>query len=212
MEALRIYTMGSAWLAFADDDVGSIEVGKLADLVVLSDDYLAVADTQLRSIHSVMTIVGGTIVFSDVEGFPTYGCGSNPPGSLITLSGAPILGSTWTLGVDNPLGTQPAGSVAILVVTPAADRDFPCGTLLPGFGMTAPGTVGELLLDLDGANTVLGPITWNGMGNHASFAIPIPVATDLVGAEFFLQGAVADLGGTSGIPVGLTEALAVRIR
>lgn len=65
MEALRISTIGGAWFAQEEDRLGSIEPGKLADLVVLSDDYLTVADEDLRSLKSVLTLVGGEIVYSD---------------------------------------------------------------------------------------------------------------------------------------------------
>ena len=65
MDALRISTMGSAWDARSEDDLGSIEPGKLADIVVLSDDYLTVADESLRELKSVLTLLGGEIVYSD---------------------------------------------------------------------------------------------------------------------------------------------------
>ena len=65
MEALRLYTMGSAYQSFDEDTLGSIEVGKLADLVVLDADYLEVPDEALRQIASVLTIVGGRVVHAD---------------------------------------------------------------------------------------------------------------------------------------------------
>ena len=61
-EALRMATMGNAWLMMEEGDKGSIEVGKLADLVVLSDDPLTAPETRLRDATVLMTIVGGTIV------------------------------------------------------------------------------------------------------------------------------------------------------
>jgi hypothetical protein len=210
-EALRIYTMGSAWHAFADNEVGSIEVGKLADLVVLSDGYLTVPDAELRSLHAMMTIVGGTIVFTDIDGFETYGCGFNPAGSLSPLSGPPTLGSSWTLGVDNPLGTQPAGSVAGLMLSLIPAADFPCGPQVPGFGMNAPGAIGELLIDLT-VGIPLPFVVWNGQGNAASFAIAIPVTPALVGLELFAQGFVADLNPAAPLAIGLTEGVAARIQ
>jgi predicted amidohydrolase YtcJ len=62
-EALRWYTQGSAWLAHAERDRGSLEVGKLADFAVLSKDYLTVPVAEIGSIESVMTVVGGKIVY-----------------------------------------------------------------------------------------------------------------------------------------------------
>jgi predicted amidohydrolase YtcJ len=62
LEALRLYTTGSAYFSFDEDKLGSIEAGKLADLVVLDADYLDVLDEELREISSVMTIVGARAV------------------------------------------------------------------------------------------------------------------------------------------------------
>jgi predicted amidohydrolase YtcJ len=45
-----------------ETDLGSIEVGKLADLVVLNHDYFSVPNEDLKSIRSVLTLVGGDIV------------------------------------------------------------------------------------------------------------------------------------------------------
>ena len=62
MEALRLYTRGSAYYTFDDEDLGSIEVGKLGDLVVLSDDYLSVPEDEIRTLGSVLTLIGGEVV------------------------------------------------------------------------------------------------------------------------------------------------------
>ena len=62
LKALQIYTSGSAWHSFDDDQLGMIETGKLADLVVLSDDPLTVSDDKLRKISSVLTLQAGKIV------------------------------------------------------------------------------------------------------------------------------------------------------
>ena len=61
-DALRLYTRENGWFLRMEEKLGSIEVGKLADLAVLSDDYFAVPDEQIRRIRSVMTIVDGKIV------------------------------------------------------------------------------------------------------------------------------------------------------
>tara|TARA_B100000586_G_C19733821_1_gene270915 strand:- start:89 stop:376 length:288 start_codon:yes stop_codon:yes gene_type:complete len=66
LEALRLYTGGSAWFSHDEDVLGSIEVGKLADLVVLSDDYLAVPEEQILNLSSVLTVVGGKIVYREL--------------------------------------------------------------------------------------------------------------------------------------------------
>lgn len=74
MEALRAWTLGSAWDAHSEDDLGSIEPGKLADIIVLSDDYLTVPDEALRGLKSVLTLIGGEIVYSDGS---VVACGGN---------------------------------------------------------------------------------------------------------------------------------------
>lgn len=61
-EALRMATMGNAWLMMEEAEKGSIEKGKLADLVVLSDDPLTCPEPRLRDTKVLMTIVGGRIV------------------------------------------------------------------------------------------------------------------------------------------------------
>jgi len=62
-QALRMYTVGAAWMQFAEKDRGSIEVGKLADLVVIDRDFLTCPEDEIRSIEPVMTIVGGRVVY-----------------------------------------------------------------------------------------------------------------------------------------------------
>jgi predicted amidohydrolase YtcJ len=61
-EALHMYTVGAAWYLNREDDLGSIEEGKLADLVVLDNDYFRVSDAEIRKISSNLTVVDGNIV------------------------------------------------------------------------------------------------------------------------------------------------------
>jgi len=58
----RFYTSNNGWFLREEDQIGTIEPGKLADLVVLSDDYFTVPDESLKKIRSVLTIMGGNIV------------------------------------------------------------------------------------------------------------------------------------------------------
>jgi predicted amidohydrolase YtcJ len=62
LEALRLYTRENGWFLRMEQKLGSIEVGKLADVAVLSDDYFEIPEEQIRRIRSVMTIVDGKIV------------------------------------------------------------------------------------------------------------------------------------------------------
>jgi predicted amidohydrolase YtcJ len=62
-QALRAMTMGNAELMFDEDVRGSLEPGKLADLVVLSDDILTCAPERIRDMDVMMTMIGGDVVF-----------------------------------------------------------------------------------------------------------------------------------------------------
>jgi hypothetical protein len=62
-EALRLFTRGNSWFLRMEDKIGTIERGKLADLVVLDRDYFSVPDREIKQIRSVLTIVDGKIVY-----------------------------------------------------------------------------------------------------------------------------------------------------
>ena len=62
IDALKLYTLGAAWFCFDENNIGSFEQGKLADLAVLSADYLTASEEDLRKIESVLTLVGGRVV------------------------------------------------------------------------------------------------------------------------------------------------------
>lgn len=64
MEALKAITMGGAYFSFEEEHRGSLEAGKLADLAVLSDDYLTVPEDEISGLHSVLTMLGGQEVHS----------------------------------------------------------------------------------------------------------------------------------------------------
>jgi predicted amidohydrolase YtcJ len=63
-EALRLYTSGSAWFDHTEKQRGSLEAGKVADLAVLSKDYLKVPVAEIGGIESLLTMVGGKIVYA----------------------------------------------------------------------------------------------------------------------------------------------------
>jgi plastocyanin len=164
--------------------------------------------------HLASGMIGDITVNAPVApNIAPYGCGTNPLSSLVSLSGQPQVGQTWTVGVDNPLGTQPAGSLAFVAVASAPDPNFPCGTPIPGFGMSAPGALGELLVSAFAPNPilVLGPSVWLGAGNPAAVPVVLPADPALAGLDFFFQGVIADITFTSGIFLGFTEGLQATI-
>jgi predicted amidohydrolase YtcJ len=84
-EALRRYTLGSAWFSAEETKKGSIEVGKLADLAVLSADYFSVPDEEIKRIESVLTLVGGKVVYGAGE-FARLG----PPALPVSPGWSPV--------------------------------------------------------------------------------------------------------------------------
>jgi predicted amidohydrolase YtcJ len=62
-EALRRYTAGSAWFSGEESKKGAIASGQLADLAVLSADFFAVPEEEIKGIESVLTIVDGKVVY-----------------------------------------------------------------------------------------------------------------------------------------------------
>ncbi|MBI3370522.1 MAG: amidohydrolase [Betaproteobacteria bacterium] len=63
-EALRLYTLGSAWFSHDENRRGSLETGKSADIAVLSKDYLAVPVAEVGAIESLLTLLGGRVVYA----------------------------------------------------------------------------------------------------------------------------------------------------
>ncbi len=70
MEALRLYTVGSTWFSSEVGKKGSIVAGQLADLAVLNHDYFTVAESDIKSLESVLTMVDGKIVYAAAEFSP----------------------------------------------------------------------------------------------------------------------------------------------
>jgi predicted amidohydrolase YtcJ len=71
-DALIAHTRKNAYFVFQESNLGSLQPGKLADLVVLDRDYLTVPAGQIQDIRPVMTIVGGRIVY-DADALPSRG-------------------------------------------------------------------------------------------------------------------------------------------
>jgi len=63
-EALRMYTAGPAYLQFSEKATGSIEVGKLADLVVIDRDFTSCPEDDIRKIEPLITMIGGKLVYT----------------------------------------------------------------------------------------------------------------------------------------------------
>jgi predicted amidohydrolase YtcJ len=66
-EALKLYTMGSSWFSTEDGKKGALALGQLADLAVLSGDYFSIPEEEIKHLESVLTIVGGNVVYASEE-------------------------------------------------------------------------------------------------------------------------------------------------
>lgn len=77
-EALRLFTTGSAWFSQEEDVKGRIAPGQLADFAILSEDYFTVPEERIKSLESVLTVVGGKVVYAATP-FDTLGEGLRPP-------------------------------------------------------------------------------------------------------------------------------------
>jgi predicted amidohydrolase YtcJ len=66
-EALKLYTVGSSWFSTEDGKKGAVALGQLADLAVLSADYFSIPEEEIKQLESVLTIVGGKVVYASEE-------------------------------------------------------------------------------------------------------------------------------------------------
>jgi predicted amidohydrolase YtcJ len=62
-QALRMYTSWAARYSQDEQKLGSLEAGKLADLVVLDGDYMGVTEDKISELPVIMTIVGGKVIY-----------------------------------------------------------------------------------------------------------------------------------------------------
>jgi predicted amidohydrolase YtcJ len=63
-EALRIFTVGSAWFSQEENVKGRVAPGQHADFAVLSEDYFTVPEDRIKNLESVLTVTGGKVVYA----------------------------------------------------------------------------------------------------------------------------------------------------
>jgi hypothetical protein len=66
-EALALYTKGGAWISSDEERKGTLKIGKLADLVILSDDFFNVEVDAIKDLEAELTMVGGRVVYARGE-------------------------------------------------------------------------------------------------------------------------------------------------
>lgn len=134
-----------------------------------------------------------------------YGC-AGPAGSLATVS-PPVLGTTASLTLDDPLGALTPGAASLLAFSLAPQPAYPCGTAVPGWGLAGAAAAGELLVTA-GTATLLPGSAWSG--SPLTVPVPLPSSPALVGERVYAQGAFVD-GAPGGVGIGLTSGLMLRL-
>src|ERR1700747_869429 len=66
-EALRLYTVGSTWFSSEENQKGALVPEQFADLAVLTADYFSIPEEEIKGLESVLTIVGGKVVYASAE-------------------------------------------------------------------------------------------------------------------------------------------------
>ena len=99
--ALRLWTERNGWFSGEAGKKGQIIAGQLADLAVLSDDYLSVPEDEIARIRSVLTVLGGRIVSAD-DDFASLAPSLPPP--MPDWSPVSTFGGYW----QSPQGVRPA--------------------------------------------------------------------------------------------------------
>jgi len=105
-EALKLYTMGSSWFSTEDGKKGALAPGQLADLAVLSADYFSIPEEDIKHLESVLTIVGGKIVYATAE-FSKLA----PPALPVSPSWSPVKEyGGYAKGLDHTRGASHSAS------------------------------------------------------------------------------------------------------
>jgi predicted amidohydrolase YtcJ len=100
MQALRLWTVGSSWFSSEDGKKGALAPGQFADCAVLSADYFSIPEEDIKSLESVLTIVGGKPVyaaaeFRDLSPPPLPVSPEWSPVAAYGGYGAPLMKKTW---------------------------------------------------------------------------------------------------------------------
>jgi hypothetical protein len=100
-------TRGSAWFSREQNVKGTIEPGKYADLAVLSEDYFSVPEENIKNMTSVMTVMGGKIVYADSE-YKKY----SPPELPVSPDWSPVKNFGGYYHADHHLSDHVLASAA----------------------------------------------------------------------------------------------------
>lgn len=139
MEALRLYTVGSAWFSNEQAKKGAIVPGQLADLAVLSDDFFTIPEDRIKRIESVLTLLGGKVVHASRDFEPLA-----PPPLPVMPDWSPAkffggYGAPKYYAGSAAVAGHPAGCAC------PVHRPHPSGCACPAHALNDEGVLGRLL-------------------------------------------------------------------
>jgi len=119
-EALRLWTVGGSWFSTEQGRKGAIASGQMADLAVLSGDYFSVPEEEIKGLESVLTIVGGTVVYaaSPFERLAPPALPVSPDWSPVSRYGG------YRRAERSAAGTSRSAHVSAVVQPPRRQRPF----------------------------------------------------------------------------------------
>jgi predicted amidohydrolase YtcJ len=134
-DALRQFTVGSAWFSREEDKKGQITPGQYGDLAVLSADYFAVPPENIRGIESLLTVVGGRVVFAAAP-FESHA----PPALPVLPGWSPVarFGGHWRETARPESRSGRGGGGGALASAHVHHRDLDCDRPLFGGGGLSP--------------------------------------------------------------------------
>jgi predicted amidohydrolase YtcJ len=137
MEALRLYTVGSAWFSNEQGKKGAIVPGQLADLAVLSEDFFSIPEERIKRIESVLTVLGGEIVHAS-ERFSALA----PPPAPVMPDWSP---AKYFGGYGAPKYYAAASIAHPIDCSCPVHQPHPAGCSCPAHEFNAAGVLGRLL-------------------------------------------------------------------
>ena len=142
------------------------------------------------------TVPLGTFTFTRLQSTLVFGCGVNAEGSL-WVDTLPVAGGTVNVMLDDPTAQMPLPCATLIALSLQPHPAFPCGVVLPNYGLGAPGTPGERLIGSPFRRRV-GP-AYDG----TPVTYPVDMPPGLVGQTLYVQGFLVDPTNR----VGATEAM-----
>ncbi len=177
--------------------------------VEVVDETPLVRDAAERATH-LREVRSWTL--SDAGQVTIFGC-SAPVGSLVVLAGGPVVGTSLTLGIENPFGVVSPGAIPVLALSLAAAPGA-CGIPLGTAFSMQPGVGGQLLVHPGAAfrlkpNLIGAP--YAGPGNPAPIVLALPNDPSLAGVHLFVQGLLYEPANPFGVELGLSRAADITI-